>query len=562
MNKIIKIAAIVAGVLLFFPHGYTYAEDLSDQVSGYIKQRLETAETPQQDVCENCRPFKSSSLPEFYQRRDFHSAWTGGNNLSPQIEPFLEAIQKSGCEGLRPEDYDYDQIQAILSDFREKLIRGETLDYVKLADFDILLTDAFLLYASQLTNGRIDHKIVYPGWVVLKDSPDLAAMLQDALDTGEIEESLAELLPRHPGYARLKEEFVKYQNIAEHGGWPIIRGGPKMRKGSRDGRVSLLRQRLTASGDLTSQTDNGGNIFDSALEAAVRKFQKRHGLKVDGAVGRSTFTALNVPVETRIRQIALNMDRLRWLSADDGRRYINVNIADFSLAIIEDEQVAMSMKVIAGKTEQRSCVLSGKMTYLELNPFWNVPDSIAAKEILPNIKKDPDYLAKNNIKVLNYRKDGAKEINPKDVNWSRIKADSLKYNFRQAPGPSNSLGRIKFMFPNECEVYLHDTPSRHLFGKARRDFSHGCIRVEKPVDLAVYLLQKKDTWTKKKILAEIRKQKRQVVMLPDPIDIHIFYGTVWVDQNGDLQFRDDIYHIDEAPYEVSACRTLTDTEVE
>jgi murein L,D-transpeptidase YcbB/YkuD len=283
---------------------------------------------------------------------------------------------------------------------------------------------------------------------------------------------------------------------------------------------------------------------------AVRKFQRRHGLKDDGRVGKSTLKVMNVPLETRIRQIALNMDRLRWLSYDMGENYIFVNVADFSLEAVEDEQPVISMRIIAGKDEQRSCVLSAKMTYVELNPFWRVPDSIAAEEILPQIKKDPGYLAQKTIKVFKDWSENAKEIDPMLVNWSRVKASNLGYKFRQEPGPLNPLGRIKFIFPNECEIYLHDTPTRHLFGRTRRDFSHGCIRVEKPVELATYLLRKKESWIQKKILAEIKKGKRQVVMLPEPVKVHIFYGTVWVDREGVLQFRNDIYHADEIPYDL------------
>jgi murein L,D-transpeptidase YcbB/YkuD len=244
------------------------------------------------------------------------------------------------------------------------------------------------------------------------------------------------------------------------------------------------------------------------------------------------------------------MDRLRWLSNDGGQNYIFVNVADFSLEVMEDEQPVMSMRIIAGKDEQRSCVLSAKMTYLELNPFWRVPDSIAAKEILPQVKKDPVYLAQKTIKVFKDWSDNAKEIDPVLINWSRIRASNLGYKFRQEPGPLNPLGRIKFIFPNECEIYLHDTPTRHLFGRTRRDFSHGCIRVEKPVELATYLLRKKESWIQKKILAEIKKGKRQVVMLPEPVKVHIFYGTVWVDREGVLQFRNDIYHADEISYDL------------
>jgi murein L,D-transpeptidase YcbB/YkuD len=217
------------------------------------------------------------------------------------------------------------------------------------------------------------------------------------------------------------------------------------------------------------------------------------------------------------------------------------------------------MRIIAGKKDWRSCVLSAKMTYLELNPFWKVPDSIAVKEILPHIKKDPDYLAKKNIKVLRDWNDKAKEIDPKTIDWSGVRVKNFPYRFRQEPGPGNPLGRVKFIFPNACEIYLHDTPTRSLFGRESRAFSHGCIRVEKPMELAAYLLKKKEAWTSKKILAEIRKGKRQVVMLPDPINVLIFYGTAWVDREGVLQFRNDIYRIDEIPYELPVSRARAST---
>lgn len=225
-----------------------------------------------------------------------------------------------------------------------------------------------------------------------------------------------------------------------------------------------MRQRLAAWGDLNTTAVGKNNVFDHKLEKAGGRFQKRHSLKGDGSVSRSTLEALNIPVGKKIRQIALNMDRMRLLPDDIGKRYIFVNIADFFLKVIEDEQVAMTMKIIVGKVKKRSCVLSGEMTSLELNPFWRIPDSIAAKEILPQIKKNPNYLAEKRIKVFQDWADDGKELNPKKVKWSRVKASDLGFKFRQEPGPSNPLRRLKLIFPNLCEIYLHDTPARHLFG--------------------------------------------------------------------------------------------------
>ena len=559
MNRFISIAVILGGLFLLALTELTYAEGLSDQVSRHIGERIVTAERSTKINCGSGRLCKSSLLTKVYTEREFRPAWSDDYGPFPYVEDFLDVVREAHHEGLRPEDYHLKTIETALSGLYESLIKGENPDSAKVADIDLMLTDAFLLYASHLVNGRVDHRKVYPDWVVNQRSTDLTAVIRRALESGEMEEELDDLAPHYPGYDKLKEKFIEYRNIAENGGWPRIPQGPKLYKGSRGERVAILRQRLMVSGYLDPAAANKSNIFDHDLNTAVRTFQKRHGLKDDGKVGKSTLEALNVPVEKRIRQIALNMDRMRWLPDDTGKRHIFVNVADFRLEIIEDEKPIMEMKIIVGKTEQRSCVLSAKMTYLELNPFWKVPDSIAVKEILPQIKKNPDYLAKKNIKVLRDWSDKAKEIDPKTVDWSHVRVKNFPYRFRQEPGPGNPLGRVKFIFPNACEIYLHDTPTRNLFGRERRAFSHGCIRIEKPVDMATYLLRNKETWTHKKILAEIRKGKRQVVMLPEPINVLIFYGTAWVDRAGVLQFRNDIYHIDEIPYELPVSRARAST---
>lgn len=549
MKKIISAIAVLIVFGLLALADILHAETLKDQVRTQISDRIKGAEGPSKFSPPEGLPSFSPLLLQFYDERGFQPVWSDAYGPSPDVEDFLEVIRFAYREGLNPEDYQLNKIEEMLSDLYATQSGLEPYDVAKLAVLDITLTQAFFLYASHMVDGRVDHQNIYPDWVVNERSADLTAVLNNALESKEMQKTLADLAPPYPRYAGLKEKLIKYQAIAESGGWPQVPGGPKLQRGSRGKRVVILRQRLIASGDLTSTTQEKSHVFDHDLESAVRKFQKRHGLKDDGRVGKLTLKDINVPVETRIRQIALNMDRLRWLSDDMGRDYIFVNIADFSLEVMEDELPVMAMRIIAGKDEQRSCILSAKMTYLELNPFWRVPDSIAAKEILPQIKKERGYLGQKNIKVFKDWKDNAKEIDPTLINWSRVRANNLGYKFRQEPGPSNPLGRIKFIFPNECEIYLHDTPARHLFGRTRRDLSHGCIRVEKPVELATYLLRNKEKWIQKKILTEIKRGKRQVVMLPEPVNVHIFYGTVWVDRDGVLQFRNDIYHADEIPYD-------------
>jgi L,D-transpeptidase YcbB len=514
LRKRFPIAAIFISVLLLVFAERAPAETPADQVSRHIRERIKALEVSPKIKCGEGLSCESALLPKFYSERDFQPAWSDYYGPTPYVKNFLEVVRVAYREGLNPEDYHPGKIEAVIIELNERRNKGEALDATKLTDLDLMLTDAFLLYASHLLEGRMDHEHVYPDWVVAERSTDLTAVLNYALESGEIKSSLADLAPAYAGYARLKGKLALYRRIAGKGGWPKIPKGPTLQRGSHGKRVAILRQRLIASGDLGFEAPISNNIFDHTLEKAVRRFQKRHGLKDDGSVGLSTLEVLNVPVGKRIRQIALNLDRMRWLPDDIGGSYIFVNIADFSLKVIEDEKAVMAMKIIVGKDQQRSCVLSGEMTYLELNPFWRIPDSIAAKEILSQIKKNPGYLAEKKIKVFQdwAEADDGNEVDPRKVRWSRVKANDLGYKFRQEPDPSNPLGRIKFIFPNPCEIYLHDTPARHLFGKSRRDLSHGCIRVERPVELATYLLRNKETWTRKKILAELKKEKRQVVM--------------------------------------------------
>jgi L,D-transpeptidase YcbB len=305
-----------------------------------------------------------------------------------------------------------------------------------------------------------------------------------------------------------------------------------------------LRNRLVASGDLDLGKTGRGDLFDDGLEQAVTIFQKRHGLKADGIVGSVTLTALNVPLQHRIRQLELNLERLRWILGNTEQRSIVVNIANFELNVIESGKSVLSMKVVVGKPFQQTPVFTAQMTHLVINPSWNVPDSIAQKEILSKIRKDPHYLVEQKMMVLREQGYREYEIDPETIDWSRITAKKLSYKFRQEPGPLNPLGQIKFMFPNRFDVYLHDTPSKRLFSENVRTFSHGCTRIEKPIELAEYLLRDAPGWTRDKLLSAIEEGTEQKVLIPHPLNVHFLYLTAWVDEEGLLQFRNDIYKRD------------------
>src|SRR5208283_3485125 len=289
-----------------------------------------------------------------------------------------------------------------------------------------------------------------------------------------------------------------------------------------------------------------GDLFDEQVEQSVIIFQKRHGLKNDGVVGRDMLNALNVPLKQRIRQMELNMERLRWILGNMEERFIVVNIANFRLDVIENDKSILSMKVVVGKPYRRTPIFTAKMTYIVINPEWNIPDSIARKEILQKIKKDPHYLTEQNIKVFSDWRSQEQPVDAAKIDWSKATEKALPYRFRQEPGPLNALGTLKFMFPNKYNVYLHDTPAKHLFSENVRAFSHGCTRIEKPLDLAEYLLRDGPRWSQQELVAALEKGTKQIVLIPHPVNVHFLYLTAWVDEGGTVQFRNDIYGRDKS----------------
>jgi murein L,D-transpeptidase YcbB/YkuD len=545
-NRPLTVAGIGVVIFLFLFAGVLMAKSTMNPPLGVqIEKRFETNEGDFRMSCGESVIYAPSALRELYRDRHFQPAWIDDEGPLPHVESFLQAVRRADREGLKPADYHLDHISSLVSDWQNSAARKEKFHLSGRVDLELLLTDAFVLYGRHLLNGRVDPEKLYPDWFAYQKDASLLDIAAEAIESGHIEAALQRLTPQDPLYENLKKTLAMYMQLARQGGWPVV-PHPRTLKGRHDyGKyLSLLQKRLELSGDL--EMARYSRSHDESLKKAIQKFQKRHGLKTDGFVNTATLKELNVPVETRIDQIAINMERLRWLPEENGRRYILVNIADFDLEVMEAGRVVMNMPIVVGKQNQRTAVFSGKMTYIELNPYWNIPQSIAVKEILPSVKKDITYLDRKRIKVIEYWQRQERLVNPAKVDWSRLNEDNLKYYFRQDYGPGNALGRVKFMFPNKFDIYLHDTPERHLFKRTRRTFSHGCIRIARPIALAEYLLKEDLQWDRPRILAEIGKGKRQILRLKEPVDVHILYLTAWMDRYGEVQFRPDIYDGDAA----------------
>ena len=517
------------------------------QTAPPIQQDEQIAERLRVRVEAGGRPalYETAALRAFYARRSFRAAWSNEHGPNRLADDMIQALQRADLEGLRPDDYHLAAIRAELDSVRADAGAAEPSDPDRLARLDLLLTDAFLLYGSHLLAGRVDLETLHPRWEANRRGADLASVLENALDSRNVARALQRLVPTQDGYRLLREALVRERAIAASGGWPSVPDGPALKRGDRTPAVATLRERLRLEGDLEAAGKGQDSAsFDEALEQAVQRFQRRHGLEDDGIVSAATRAELNVSAAARAEQIALNLERWRWLPQDLGRRRILVNIAAYQLQVIEDEEVVLAMRVVVGMQYKRTPVFSDTVRYIVLNPNWHVPRSIAVEELIPKVQSDPSYLERFGMRLLTTGPD-PQEVDPTTVDWTSVRADSFPYRFRQEPGRLNALGRIKFMFPNSYDVYLHDTPSRGLFERAQRDFSHGCIRIEKPIDLAAYLMRKNNKWKREAIEAALDEGTERTIYLPKPMPIHLLYWTAWADEDGTIQFRADIHGLDQ-----------------
>lgn len=472
---------------------------------------------------------KSPDLVEqFYEGNDWNPVWIeniSSRNLARQL---IEQLGSVESDGLSKSNYHVDYLKS-------ELHTGLSSSGESSMKLELLLTDAFITYADHLLHGQVNPKNIYQDWKMVSAEADVTLILKDALKENSFKQLWQQLYPIPAVYSELVSALALYRELSLQHPDSAIAPGPPLELDDREERVILLKEKLSIlDGSLVDRSDK----FDLATLDALKKFQQRHGLKADGIVGPKTLAALNVPLKSRIKQIQINLERLRWLPRDPGDNYIVVNIADFKLHVIENHRSVMSSKVIVGKRFHETPVFSSNMTYLVLNPYWYVPRSIAINEILPKLQKDPGYLARKRMRVFD--DSTRKEVNSENIDWAGILANEFGYSFRQDPGLDNSLGQVKFIFPNQHSVYLHDTPSKALFDDNVRDFSHGCIRVQDAMKLTEYLVRKQPSWDEKNIADALSSGKEKIITLTNEMPVLILYFTAWV-ENGVIQFRNDVY---------------------
>jgi murein L,D-transpeptidase YcbB/YkuD len=482
-------------------------------------------------------------VARYYESQQFQPKWRD----PARLDLLVAALADLEDDGLDPADYHIEALQS----FRTDLRTAAALQPAEQADLEFLATDAMMLSLYHLYIGKVDPVQLSSQWNFSTRPVSVERgfeRLSAALDSGQIRETFERARPQHVWYQRGRQALRTYRALAAAGGWSPISDGPTMKLGLDDPRVPALRYRLTVTGDLAGDLQPPApplNLaFDAELEAAVKRFQERHGLTADGAVGPGTRAALNVPVSARIDQIRINLERARWVMHELHGEFVLVNVAGFDVSYFRDDEPIWTSKVIVGRPYRETPIFKSLITYVVLNPTWTIPPGILVKDKLPVIKRDPGYLKRNNIRVID---SAGREVNPHSVDWSRYSGSRLPpYQLRQDPGDDNALGLVKIMFPNPYLVYLHDTPSKSLFDKDERVFSSGCIRVEKAFELAELVLNDPVRWNRAALDAAIATKKTQTVNLARPVPVLILYWTAQPRPDGQVIFRNDVYGRDPA----------------
>ncbi|MBL4750365.1 MAG: L,D-transpeptidase family protein [Amylibacter sp.] len=475
---------------------------------------------------------KDKDIAAFYQARDYKPIWTG-NRDRKRRQAFIAAANKASDHGLPTGRYDAGQLKRDFRSAKSAKARGL---------LEVETTKRFLQYARDIQSGILEPRRIDKNMTLQPPRRNRGSLLA-SFSKGSPDAFFKSLPPKHPDYGRLLKEKNRMEKIVGRNGWGATVKARKLKPGQSGPAVAALRRRLTAMGygNLGSSTE-----YNASLVKAVQVFQVDHGLNADGNAGGITLAAVNVSAKERLMQIVIGLERLRWLNKPLGKRHIMVNEADFKATVFDNGKPTLETRVVVGKAGRwRTPEFEDSMTHMVINPSWFIPGSIAGGEYLPLLKKNANALSRQGIEI---RDTAGNRVNPMNIDFSKYSKNNFPFSMRQPPSNGNALGRVKFLFPNKHAIYLHDTPSKSLFGRDIRTFSHGCVRVQKPLELAYTLLAKQSSNPKKLFDGLLAAGKEVRVNLKTPVPIYLVYRTAWVTAKGRPNYRADSYNVDKKVY--------------
>ena len=491
---------------------------------------LGEAETP---IVSNTEIASVELLADIYAVLDYEPAWSDAE----RVGQWIGIIEQASDDGFDVNDFHHDVIQ----DIRAELSGAQLIAPARRAEIDLIVTDSLIRLAYSEVLGKVNPYSLDPRWNFRREdrSDSAPEALASLLRAASPAEELLQYIVRSPLYLLLQDQFIVYRDIVANGGWPQVPAGNTIRPGDSDPRLPVIAERLAMTGDI----DVGGSpadTLDKTLEAGVRRFQRRHGLAADGIIGPGTLRAMNVPANERLETIRVNLERLRWLADDAEDDMVVVNIAGFEAFLLKDGEAIWRTRVQVGRTYRQTPIFRDEITYLSINPTWTAPRSLATRDVLPRIQNDPSYVVERGFDV---RDRNGNNVDPSSIDWNSLSRNNFPYTLVQRPGPYNAMGLVKFMFPNQYSVYLHDTPSRYLFDREARAFSAGCIRTERPFELAELLLAPQG-WDQARIQQVLDSGRLTNVVLETPMPVLLTYLTARVDDDGTLLFFPDVYERD------------------
>lgn len=542
---------LAATLLLFSLHCQAYIHPVVNPVS--------TADQLQAWLTLDTTPDNHPKLQQIYRAAHYQPLWLQetpgipGLQLSDSAVELIQTLDETAADRWQQYPFRLPEIHNLLVAFNNSNHQSSP-GIRQSAELELELTNAALAYGDMVLENRLlpdiqekDQGLTVQASMAKQMPADrfLQAFLQ-AASHHQPAQLLQQLTPQSTAYKALRTEFNRYRNLAASGHWQALPSGLILKPGDSDEHIPLLRQRLQQYGDLGSPAPTINPVlFDDSLRLALQQFQSRHNLPATGQLDHNTLQALNEPPEHIARKIALNMKRQRFMPDIPDERYILVNAADFRLHLYEQGRETLEMKVIIGKPWRRTPVMVHAITQLELAPTWSVPNRIAIEDLLPRFRKDADHATQNNYRI-SLKTDPGTLLDPATINWNDISTDKFPYRIVQAPGVHNALGKVKFLFPNQQFIYLHDTSQPSLFRKSSRALSSGCVRLEKPMELTEHLLAGQTSWDMERVKQTIRNNHPTRLNLLRPVPLYLMYWTAWVDEQGQLQLRDDIYKRDKA----------------